>query len=115
MPEVTYVGLGVLTARAMAAVEAATVQAGEDFVGRAMAATPVDTGTLRASEHMTGPFRSGNEVRVKVQTGGEASVYAFFVHEGTRFMAGRPYFTRPLMEMRAVYLAHLAAAARSVF
>ena len=46
--------------------------------------TPVDTGALRASGHVTGPLLSGREISVKLGFGGPAAPYAVKVHEDLR-------------------------------
>lgn len=43
--------------------------------------TPVDTGALRGSGHVTGPKRSGNTLKVMLGFGGPAAPYALRVHE----------------------------------
>src|SRR6266699_5705199 len=43
--------------------------------------TPVDTGELRASEHVAGPFREGRKIYTKIVAGGPSAPYAFYVHE----------------------------------
>ena len=43
--------------------------------------TPVDTGTLRASIHVTGPEFEGKQIKTAVVAGGPASPYALIVHE----------------------------------
>ena len=139
MPEVTYVGLAALEARAIEALASGVTKAAHDLEGRAKAATPVDTGTLRASIHVDGPQVGGMSVEARVQTGGEASGYAAFVHEGTgphKITAhggglafngivvksvnhpGTPAFKfleGPLIQMAGVYEAFIAAAARGAF
>jgi HK97 gp10 family phage protein len=47
--------------------------------------TPVDSGRLRASIH-TSPGTLGLSAVVSTRTN-----YAFFVHEGTKYMRGRPF------------------------
>lgn len=139
MPEFRYVGLGVLTGKAMEALTEGVVKAAHDLEGRAKAETPVDTGTLRASIHTDGPNVGGASVTARVQTGGEASDYAVYVHEGTgphkitahgKALAfdghfaksvnhpGTPafkYLERPLIQMAGVYAGYIAAAARRAF
>lgn len=139
MPEVSYIGLAALEARAIAALTEGVGKAAHDLEGRAKAETPVDTGTLRGSIHVDGPTGGGMSVEAKVQTGGEASEYAILVHEGTgphkitahgKALAfngvvvksvnhpGTPafkYLERPLVQMAGVYEAFIAAAARSAF
>jgi hypothetical protein len=83
MPEVTYIGLAPLIAKALDAVEEAVTASAEDLVAQQMAAAPVDTGTLRASIHVESIERGGDSVTAITSTGGESSAYAIFVHEGT--------------------------------
>lgn len=138
MPIVTYIGLGPILARGMAAIGEGVVQSAESFVGKAMAETPVDTGTLRGSIHVEDVNVGGSEATAKVSTGGEASEYAVFVHEGTgpHEIRGHPvlafdgivvtkvnhpgtrafkYLERPLIAHRAVHQAVISAAARGAF
>ena len=139
MPQVSYIGLAALQARAIEALTSGVAKAAHDLEGRAKGATPVDTGTLRASIHVDGPQVGGMSVEARVQTGGESSAYSIFVHEGTgphKIVAhgkalawdggfaksvnhpGTPPFKfleRPLIEMAGVYEAFIAAAARGAF
>lgn len=46
-----------------------------------MRRTPVDTGALRASHHVTTPRISGREISVTIEVGGSAAPYAVKVHE----------------------------------
>jgi hypothetical protein len=71
----------------------ALVRAMPDAVGRALREeaeiemteakerTPVDTGALRASGHVTGPERAGKQISVDLNYGGVAAPYAVYVHE----------------------------------
>lgn len=43
--------------------------------------TPVDTGNLRASEHVTKPSEEGSLIFVEMVAGGVAAPYAITVHE----------------------------------
>lgn len=43
--------------------------------------TPVDKGTLRASEHIIGPIIRGKSIYVLIAAGGPAAPYAIYVHE----------------------------------
>lgn len=63
---------------------------GMQVQNRARSAAPVDTGRLRASIQMTPVQLSGSTLTVRV---GSNVNYAVWVHEGTRFMSGRPYLT----------------------
>lgn len=140
MPEVSYIGMEALVARAMGALTEGVGLAAEDLVGRAQSATPVKTGTLKGSIHVDGPRSSGMSVEAKVATGGEASDYAIMVHEGTGPHEIRPvnakalhfngtfakvvhhpgtpafkYIERPLLTMAPVYREFISRAARSAF
>lgn len=138
MPIVTYKGVAPMIAAMQAAMATGVVQSAESFVGKAMAATPVETGTLRASIHVEDVNVGANEVTAKVSTGGESSEYALFVHEGTgpHKITGNPFLAfngivvrsvnhpgttaykfmeRPLIEHRPVHAAIIAAAAAGAF
>lgn len=133
MPIVTYKGVAPMIAAMQAAMATGVTQSAEMFVGKAMAATPVDTGTLRASIHVEDVNVGGNTVTAKVSTGGESSEYALYVHEGTGphkieghpFLAFNgvvrrsvnhpgtaavPFMAGPLMEHRSTHNAIVAAA-----
>lgn len=43
--------------------------------------TPVDTGELRASEHVVGPVRRFRQIYTEIVAGGPAAPYAIYVHE----------------------------------
>lgn len=115
MPEVKYVGLAFLHSRAIKAVAEAVGDAAEDLQGRSQEVTPVDTGTLKASIHVEGPEVRGNEATAKVSTGGEASEYAIYVHEGTGRMAASKFIERPLLSMIPVYQRYIEEAGRKAF
>jgi hypothetical protein len=140
MGEFWFIGTEVLIAKGQAALRMALGQAAEDLAGRAQGETPTDTGTLKASIHVDGPHGGGNRVYVFVQTGGEASDYAIFVHEGTgahlitakdggwlhfgstfakvvHHPGTRAYkfIERPLLAEAAVYRAFLQAAVAAAF
>lgn len=115
MPEVRYVGLAFLHSRGVEAVAQAVGKAALDLEGRAQAVTPVDTGTLKASIHVEGPEVRGNEATAKVSTGGEASEYAIYVHEGTSRMAASKFIERPLLSMLPVYQRYIEDAGRQAF
>lgn len=112
---ITYVGLGVLTAKAAAAVREAVAESAEDLVGQAMDRTPVDTGTLRASIHVAELTANGSGASAKVATGGEANEYAVYVHEGTSRMSARPFLAQALLDNAGVYAEAMARAARGAF
>ena len=141
MGEFRYIGTPALIARGEAALFQAIGHAAEDLLGKAQGETPVATGTLRASLHIDGPHSAGNAVFARVQTGGEASDYAIFVHEGTgahlilpKAEGGYLHFNgtfarvvhhpgthaykfleRPLLLEREALLAFISAAARAAF
>lgn len=114
MGEFAFVGVAALVARAEAAMTDGVTQAAEDFVGKSQAATPVDTGTLKASIHVESVTGGGSSVTATVATGGEAG-YAIYVHEGTYKMAARPFMSAPLIENRAVYEEVMSRAMRGAF
>jgi len=63
--------------------------------------TPVDTGALRATLVLEGPFREGRRIWVVVSAGGPSVTYAFIVHEDTEAfhkVGGAKYIERPLRE-----------------
>lgn len=118
MGEFRFVGQAALEAKAMRALTRAVGKAAHDLEGRAKAAAPVDTGTLRASIHVEGPAAgaSAHSVVAKVKTGGEADEYAVYQHEGTsRGVPATKFLEGPLLEMTPVYKAFLEAAVRAEF
>lgn len=140
MGEFTYIGTSALINRGENALRAALLESAEHLVGSAQAATPVDTGTLRGSIHAGELEGGGASMRILVQTGGEASAYAIYVHEGTGPHVILPrekealafggvvvrkvnhpgtraykYLEGPLIAMRPVYLAALERAAAGVY
>lgn len=125
MAEFTYIGLPALLERLRGAAEAAVNQGLEDLVGRAQAAeTAVVTGTLRGSIHTDGATSGGSEVKGTVQTGGESSAYAAYIHEGHRadgthviraYPGGLKYIERPLIEMTPAYLSFVRSAMEAAF
>lgn len=58
---------------------------------------PVDTGRLRSSINVEGPVIVNGVAGVRVGTIVE---YAIFVHEGTRYMVGRPFLRDALADAR---------------
>lgn len=124
MAEVRYIGLAELRARGMGALVEGVEQCVEDLIGRAMPEIPVESGTLQASLHAEGPEVSGDEVKAIVATGGEASAYAIYIHEGHRedgshviraYPGGAKYLERPLIEGRPVYLELMRRASAAAF
>lgn len=63
------------------------------ILARTRPLTPVDTGFLRGPAMVT-DFRPG---RGRIQN---RAPYAFFVHEGTRFMRARPFFDQGIAQAR---------------
>jgi HK97 gp10 family phage protein len=113
MPIVTYRGIAPIMGKMRAGMAKGVTQAAEDLVGKAQAAAPVETGTLRASIHVEGVEQSATEVKAKVATGGESSEYALYQHEGTsRGVPATKFLERPLIENRETYLKFIADAAK---
>lgn len=110
-----YVGLGVLTAKGIAAVVQATNETAEDLVGKAQPLARVDTGALRGGIHAEPAVVTGSGVTARVSTGAETDEYSFYQHQGTRYMSGTHYLERPLIAEGEVYREHIAAAARGEF
>lgn len=70
--------------------------------------TPVLTGVLKGSGHVTGPTWRGREVTVELKFGGPAAPYAVAVHENLEAFhknGEAKFLERPLMESAP----HLAA------
>lgn len=114
MGEFRYIGTDTLIARGLAAMRSAVVDSAEDLVAKSMANTPVDTGTLRASEHVDSVQETASSVTATVATGGEAD-YAIYVHEGTYKMAGRPFLSQALIDNQAAYVEAIKRAARGAY
>lgn len=119
-----YIGLAALIERGRGALTEGINHSAEDLVKAAMAETPVETGTLRASIHTDGAKAEGNTVRATVQTGGEASAYAVYVHEGHRkdgshvikaYPGGAKYIERPLIARAPVYLEYIKRMCKAAF
>lgn len=68
------------------------VQLGNRVMNNSAVRVPVDTGYLRSSRVLT-PDEGSLSVRVSYRAN-----YAIFVHNGTRYMTGRPYLTDALRE-----------------
>jgi len=69
--------------------------------------TPVDTGALRATIHVEGPFREGRRIWSDIVAGGPSAEYALIVHEdpeAIHTVGGWKYIERPLKES-APYMA----------
>jgi len=66
---------------AQTALAAAVVEEQEKVMAKAKAITPVDTGTLRASGHVSPPKVGAGSVEVIAGFGGAASAYAVVQHE----------------------------------
>ncbi len=115
MPEVSFIGVAVLQAKARAAVVKATAEAAEDLVGKAQALTRIDTGAERAGIHVESVTATGDGATAIVSTGGASSEYDVYQHEGTYKMSGTKFLETPVMQHGETYKAHIAAAANSVF
>ena len=114
MGEFSFIGVAALTALAHEGAVDGVTQCAEDFTGKAQAAAPVDTGTLRGSIHIDGIESDGASVTARVSTGGEAD-YAVFVEMGTHKMAAQPFMAPTLIENREVYEAVMGRALRGRF
>lgn len=73
--------------------------------------TPVLTGRLRASGHVTGPDVSGDETTVTLAFGGPAVEYALFVHENEEAFhhVGQAKYLESVLMESAPYLAQRVA------
>lgn len=62
--------------------------------------TPVDTGALRASIHVTPPTTTGRLVRVEIVAGGPAVPYALIVHEDEEAFhkVGGPFYISSVLK-----------------
>lgn len=91
-------------------------ESAEDLAGKAQAAAPVDTGTLRASIHVESVTQSGFTVTATVATGGEANEYAVYQHEGTsRGVPATKFLEGPLIEHRPAYLEAIRRASAAAY
>lgn len=73
---------------------------------------PVDTGALRASIHVEGPFREGRRVWCTIVAGGPAEPYALIVHEDLDAYHANgeaKFIERPLAESAPYMPARIAA------
>lgn len=72
-----------------------------------MKRTPVEFGTLRASHHVLGPKREGDEISVGIFVGGPAAPYAVFVHEDleARHTVGQAKFLESTLRENARFIA----------
>jgi HK97 gp10 family phage protein len=111
-----YVGLQFLEEKARQAMAEAVTESAEHLVGEAQAASPVDTGTLRASIHVGDVSSGAASVTARVQTGGEADEYAVYQHEGTsRGVPATKFLEGPLLENQATYVEAMSRAAAGRF
>jgi len=69
----------------------ALVRAGYLVEGESKRITPVDTGRLRASISLSSSLALRAEPHVVISP---HTNYAFYVHEGTRYMKARPFMTK---------------------
>lgn len=84
-------------------------------MGQSQDRTPVDTGALRAGEHVAEISTTATSATARVATGGESNEYAIFVHEGTTRMSARPFMSQALMDNKAVYVEALRRAVSGNF
>jgi bacteriophage HK97-gp10 putative tail-component len=88
--------------RAVQAAESALYQEAETILAASKELVPVDTGTLRASGHVTLPERSGDVITVLIGYGGPAAPYAVHVHENLGAHHAQPtqakYLEQPALE-----------------
>lgn len=63
------------------AVAAGLLEEAETIATRSAELVPVDTGTLRSSQHVTPPETRGGVTEVQIAYGGPAAPYALAVHE----------------------------------
>jgi hypothetical protein len=85
-------GVDRLTKGASSGLYQALVRVGNRVLSNSKGRCPVDIGNLRSSGEML-DNASIPEVRVSYR-----AHYAIYVHEGTRYMAGRPYLRDALTE-----------------
>lgn len=57
--------------------------------------TPIDTGALRGSGHVTQPVVEDKVTKVSIRYGGAAAPYAVYVHERIDAPSGNPVYHRP--------------------
>ena len=80
---------------------------GELWMTASKERTPVDTGALKGSGHVQGPFTDGNDTIVKLVYGGPAAGYAIVVHEDltARHDNGQSKFLESVVAERGQHLA----------
>lgn len=116
MPIFTFIGVPALIAKGLDAAEKGVQQAAEHLVGASQAAAPVDTGTLRASIHVSGIDKSAGAITARIETSGEANEYAVYQHDGTsRGVPATKFLEGPLISNAGLYKAFIEAAYRSGF
>lgn len=89
MISIRWLGVTTLALRLAKAARGATAQQlgsglyaeANAILAKAIPLTPIDTGNLRASGHVTLPKVSGDSVEVEIGFGGAAAGYAIYVHE----------------------------------
>lgn len=89
----------------------ALYQEGSVEVKECVKETPVETGALRATIHIEGPFRKGRRIWANIVAGGPSAEYALIVHEDPEALhkvGGWKYIERPLKES-APYMAERIA------
>jgi HK97 gp10 family phage protein len=83
--------------------ELVTAKAAMDIQAGSMRETPVDTGFLRNSHALHRIALAHYRITVGAH-------YAIYVHEGTRYMAGRPFLRTAADRVRPVFRAAIAKA-----
>lgn len=73
--------------------------------------TPVDTGDLRRSHHVTKPDLGGRRISVSIEVGGPAAPYAILVHEDLEAFhpVGQAKFLESTLLESAPYMAQRVA------
>lgn len=89
------------------AIGVAFARSGQTILNDMKARTPVDTGLLRSSETVA---TSETELRFAARTD-----YAVYVHEGTRYMPGRPFMREAVEAGIPTIEAEIAAAVDGAF
>jgi hypothetical protein len=110
-----YIGLAALEGKARRALVHATLRSGVHLLAEIAPETPVDTGELRGSEHLSDIDLRGDRVELKVVA---AAPHAIYVHERDELQhaVGQAHFVEePLVRNRRRYLDDIRDAARREF
>lgn len=118
MPELTVTGMDALMRRLQSLAHRAPQRLGaamraeaEIEMTEAKKRTPVKTGALRGSGHVTGPEIQGNEITVLYQFGGPSAPYAVEIHENLEMFHphGQAKFLESVILESAPYMAERIA------